>query len=76
MSNLDDALELNKHEKSFHVYPIGIKYTCEFCNEGEMIIDTSKQKEHNLFPHTCTKCHKTMFLPKMYPYIEWKTYEI
>lgn len=69
-------LELKPNEKTFNVVPIGIKYTCEFCGEGEMKYDpqpitTALLSNPPLHPHTCTKCGKTMQLPKMYPYIEW-----
>ena len=62
------------HEETFDITPIGVKYICEFCNEGEMVRDTSQtvlMSDPPMFQHICTKCGKTMILPKVYPYIEW-----
>lgn len=63
------------HEKEFKVNPIGVMYICEFCNEGEMKVDIIGTIKTDigvpLFPHKCTKCGKTMHLPKQYPYIDW-----
>ena len=68
--------EPKEHEQLFGVRPIGVKYICEFCNEGEMKYQAPEYvnavfEEPHLYPHACTKCGKTMRLPKMYPYIEW-----
>ena len=30
-------MKLNPNEKAFKIIPVGIKYVCEFCHEGEMI---------------------------------------
>lgn len=27
--------------------------------------------ERKMFPHTCTKCGGVLYLPKIYPYIEY-----
>jgi len=71
-------IELKPHEEIFNLKPIGIKYICEFCNEGEMIHDANEPlmvelaiEGPKLFKHHCTKCGKVMHLPKVYPYIEW-----
>lgn len=69
-------VNLKPNEESFEIKPVGIRYKCEFCHEGEMKYDhelTSNNwdiKSH-MYTHKCTKCDKTMFLPKIYPYIEW-----
>lgn len=73
------------HEEKFPVHPVGVKYRCEFCNEGEMIkigtaelpeiIDAKKELGPVLFNHRCTICGKTMKLPTMYPKIEWEPVE-
>lgn len=63
-----------EHEETFNVKPIGVKYICEFCNEGEMKTVAGSEVKMGfppMFDHKCTKCGKTMLLPKMYPYIEW-----
>lgn len=64
----------NQHERVFGLKPIGVAYKCEFCNDGEMVVDTSQPMlttYPSLIPHKCTKCGKTMHLTKSYPYIEW-----
>ena len=72
-----NQLNLNEHEKMFNIKPVGIKYKCEFCNDGEMKLVTEdlpfiyEDEMPNMHPHRCTKCGKMMLLPKMYPYIEW-----
>ena len=77
-------MNLKPNEETFNIKPIGIRYKCEFCNEGEMKYENNQPvmiedlalitgpKLHN---HRCTKCGKTMLLPKVYPYIEWTTEE-
>ena len=73
-------MKLNPNEKAFKIIPVGIKYVCEFCHEGEMI--TIKDDNNTLvvnmvdvhplmIKHRCNKCSKEMLLPKSYPYIEW-----
>lgn len=63
-----------EHERVFSIKPVGVKYICEFCGEGEMKHIPSSEVKLNippLFNHKCTNCGKIMMLPKMYPYIEW-----
>lgn len=74
-----DGLKLNEHERAFNVKPIGIKYICEFCNEGEqictnkspIIVEKNGVKIPNMREHKCSKCGKIMMLPKSYPYVEF-----
>lgn len=76
------AYKPSKNEKVLRVYPIGIRYTCEFCKTGEVRYDPSKQQPMdmipgavpNLFPHVCQNpdCGKISMLPKIYPCIEWE----
>lgn len=63
----------NEHERTFNATPIGVKYICEFCNEGEMKYTPNKEAELSmpLLFHKCTNCGMSLGLPKMYPYIEW-----
>ena len=65
-----------EHEFIFKPIPIGVGYICEFCNEGEMKYDNTADPNTvmsgNMYPHKCTNCNKSMLLPKVYPYIEWK----
>ena len=75
MSNLN----LKPHEEAFDVKPVGIRYICELCGEGEMRLhDDGPVMVEAVYPprpplrkHICTKCGGTMMLPKAYPYIEW-----
>lgn len=64
-----------EHEFIFRPTPIGVGYTCEFCNEGEMVFDKDSKDNYdatkNLYKHKCTNCNSNMLLPKVYPYIEW-----
>lgn len=65
-----------KNEQLFEVHPIGVRYTCELCGEGEMRATTADPVSPigggaPLYAHMCTKCNGTMLLPKTYPYIEW-----
>lgn len=71
-------LQLKPQERAFDIKPVGVKYICEFCNEGEMVYKNDQPvfvEALNMNPvmhhHICTKCGKSMQLPKMYPYIEW-----
>lgn len=65
------------HEELFDVKPVGVKYICEFCNEGEMIADKTmianpfEFLKSPLIAHKCTKCGKTLQLMENYPKIEW-----
>ena len=68
-------MNLNEHERTFDVHPVGVKYICENCNEGEMELDKENPiyfaTNPPLIPHKCTKCGCKMSLRKTYPYIEW-----
>lgn len=74
-----DSLNLKPQEEAFEVRPIGIRYRCEFCNEGEMIaspelklvVEAVKIEGPVMIRHICSKCNKEMLLPKSYPYIEY-----
>jgi DNA-directed RNA polymerase subunit RPC12/RpoP len=70
----------SEHERTFSVKPVGVKYICEHCGEGEMIADTETPLSipvnaivttPMMRPHRCTKCNGKLLLPKVYPYIEW-----
>jgi len=62
-----------EHEELFEVKPIGVRYVCEFCNEGEMKYEPTLNSEYDkMYVHKCTKCFQTLLLPKIYPYIEWE----
>lgn len=64
-----------EHEERFPIYPRGVRYRCEFCEEGEQEYVSGEMNQEawkqKLFPHRCNKCGKTMMLPKTYPFIEW-----
>ena len=66
------------NEVVFQLIPLGVKYICEHCHVGEMIVDTKQdptnitgQFETPMIKHICTQCKKELLLPKIYPYIEW-----
>lgn len=75
----DMSIKKNDHEQLFKLMPVGVRYICEFCGEGEMETDPNSVMVVPLpttgMPmmrtHKCNKCGKTMQLPKTYPYIEW-----
>lgn len=82
---MEDKLNttLSENEERFEIRPIGIRYKCPYCHEGEMksiigeeslikIKNDGKINNPLLFRHICTKCNKTLLLPKQYPYIEWE----
>lgn len=71
-------MEFKPQERPIRLLPVGVKYTCEFCNDGEMKFDNSQLVGipeqgviPTLFPHLCSRCGKSMLLPKIYPYIDW-----
>lgn len=72
-------LNLKPHEETFEVKPVGIRYRCELCDEGEMIlnetepvvVEMSYPPKSPLRRHVCNKCGGVLMLPKAYPYIEW-----
>lgn len=71
-------VNLKPHEELFEIKPIGVRYICEFCNEGEMIYKNEQplfvealNNQPILHHHVCNKCGNSMQLPKMYPYVEW-----
>ena len=59
------------NEERFQIKPEGVRYICEFCNEGEMKYIPHIPADNHLYEHECTKCKKHMLLPKVYPYIDW-----
>lgn len=72
-------MNLKDHEEMFDVKPVGVRYRCELCEKGEMVVDHQEGEmiklavdvKPMLIRHQCTKCKGTMMLPKSYPYIEW-----
>jgi hypothetical protein len=63
------------NEAVFKIRPVGVKYICEHCHEGEMKYSRNyvnfEIPKNNMFLHTCTVCGGELHLPKIYPYIEW-----
>lgn len=67
------------NEAVFNIRPIGVKYICEHCGEGEMravpeddgAIVWQGTPRSRLIRHRCNKCKGELRLPKTYPYIEW-----
>ena len=66
-----------ENEELFEVKPIGVKYICPFCNEGEMLLDINSNNETfaSMYNHRCNSCGKLLLLPRVYPYIEWNKVE-
>lgn len=62
-------------EKEFLLKPIGIKYICDNCNEGEMmpIGENSWLSNPPKFNHKCNKCGSEKLLNEKYPIIRYKT---
>jgi len=63
-------------ETNFEVKTVGVEYTCDKCEEGEMFHqegrDTMLLTDPPRFEHVCTKCgYKQTFL-KRYPTVEYK----
>lgn len=81
---MDNAYNLKPHEEMFELHPYGVRYKCEFCNEGEQVVvkdevitvplvmKVGNSQSPIMRKHRCNKCGKEMMLPKSYPYIEWK----
>ena len=66
-----------EHERKFEVRPVGVQYICEFCNEGQMLVQHRVVKIEDIagphmFDHVCNNCGKHMQLPQAYPKIEWE----
>lgn len=68
-------INLKNNEEAFKIVPIGIRYKCEVCSEGEMLYENNRDaitlEYPQLFNHKCNKCGMILRLPKIYPYIEW-----
>ncbi|MED1603656.1 hypothetical protein [Alkalihalophilus marmarensis] len=60
-------------ELQFEVKPVGVKYICDKCNEGEML-PTGKNKWLNEPPqieHKCNKCRYIQNFKETYPLIRY-----
>lgn len=74
---ISKKLNLDHHEVPFNVIPIGIKYICDHCHNGDMV--PISDDFTTVFPingklqikHYCKNCGSQKVLPKIYPYIEW-----
>lgn len=61
-------------ERNFEVKPIGVKYICDKCGDGEML-PTGKMKmfeTHALYPHICNKCATEKDFIEKYPLIRYE----
>lgn len=58
-------------EQTFEVKPVGVRYICDQCNEGEMIKDPDVKNawltDPVQYPHKCNKCGYTCGLIESYP---------
>lgn len=62
-------------EERFEVRPYGVKYTCDYCNKGEML-PTGKNNWSTDLPqieHWCDKCNYKVDLSEKYPLIRYET---
>lgn len=61
-------------ECDFKVEPIGVKYMCDKCSDGEMIF--TQNSIWNIIPpqyeHKCDSCGGVLMLEKKYPIIKYK----
>lgn len=61
-------------EQNFQVVPIGIKYICDLCKEGEMeYTGNMLMTNPPQFTHKCNRCEVEKSFFKKYPTIEYKT---
>lgn len=73
--------DCTEREVMFPLHPVGVKYVCDFCNEGEMQISEDPNDSivtlgtRPMFKHKCTKCGNTLQLPRSYPYVKFMTDE-
>jgi hypothetical protein len=61
-------------EQEFEIRPVGVKYICDKCSEGEMLPEgeASLSDGRTLYPHSCSKCgHKEVFNER-YKKLIWK----
>ena len=66
-----------EREEMFNLHPVGVRYICDFCNEGEMKVSTDQGDNMvtlgttTMITHKCTKCNKKLHLPRSYPYVKF-----
>lgn len=61
-------------EKEFDVKPVGVKYICDACKNGEMkpIGKMKTYENHAGFVHECDSCKTEMELRDRYPLIRYE----
>jgi uncharacterized protein (DUF983 family) len=62
-------------EQQFEITPVGVRYICDKCGEGEMVQSgkIAWMTDPIQFPHQCTKCgHEQAFTDK-YPTVRFVT---
>ncbi|MBY7121766.1 hypothetical protein ILS93_06535 [Bacillus sp. 16GRE42] len=61
-------------EKEFEVRPFGVKYICDSCEEGEMVLtdDFKIYEKHMEFTHKCQKCGAERDFLEKYPLIRYQ----
>ncbi|MDT8719706.1 hypothetical protein IAI10_24015 [Clostridium sp. 19966] len=61
-------------EQKVIVKPVGIKYICDVCKEGEMIQTAYNDWESNppRYEHICTNCSTKIYLNEKYPLIRYE----
>ena len=61
-------------EEKFDVSPIGIRYICDSCNNGEMLPtgEMNMYENHATFIHKCKTCKNEKELMEKYPLIRYE----
>ncbi|OUB49894.1 hypothetical protein [Bacillus thuringiensis] len=61
-------------EEKFEVKPVGVKYICDSCNQGEMVpTNNIKMFEKNIeYIHKCSRCGAERGLNNKYPLIRYE----
>lgn len=61
-------------EKTFTVKPVGVKYICDSCKNGEMLPTENIKmfEKHIEFTHKCKKCGSEKDFTEKYPLIRYE----
>ncbi|HZH60698.1 MAG TPA: hypothetical protein VEY70_14215 [Metabacillus sp.] len=63
-------------EITFEVKPIGVKYVCDSCGEGEMVPNGKNDFKYEVkIGHTCSKCGLEKDFAEKYPLIRYEFFD-
>ena len=64
-------------EKSYEIKPVGIKYVCDNCDEGEMLVSGNimLMTDPPKFPHKCNVCDFEKNFTTKYPFVTYRAAE-